>query len=83
MICNNCAEAADYGDMVLHCGVSTCDCHHRPIAGEPRLKHTAGARARRCPHCAKVVSLNTDGAMRRHRPGRYMPFCPGSGIKHD
>lgn len=92
MICNPCARAADYGVMTLHKRCESCDCRHKPIEGQPRLKadartytrtYTPATVARTCLHCGKVVTLNKDGRMRRHRIDKYMPYCPGSGIIHD
>lgn len=39
MICKMCCLAADYGRQDVHqlCESSSCDCHHMPIEGPPRL----------------------------------------------
>lgn len=82
MICEFCAFAADYGIKRTHGKCQGCDCHHEPIQGEPRLKLTP-ARVAKCEHCGREVLLNKDRSMRNHRPGRNMPRCPGSGVRHD
>lgn len=99
MICKICARAADIGNSELgaHSFCKGCDCHHKPIEGQPLTGQNGkgldaeavaeafnGNRARICLHCDKVVALNKDGRMRKHNVNcdRRHP-CPGSGIKHD
>lgn len=31
MICDRCKEAADSGNMSLHCKSKKCDCQHMPV----------------------------------------------------
>lgn len=80
MICEICAEAADYDHQSRHDDCKGCDCHHAPIAGKPRLKWsdvnwpgTAGP----CSVCSKVVAFKKDGTLRKHRTENNTRYCTG------
>jgi hypothetical protein len=80
MICNICAEAADYDYQPRHNDCEGCDCRHKPLVGEQRLKWsdvnwpgTSGP----CNVCGKVVAFKKDGTLRKHRVMTGAPYCAG------
>lgn len=72
VICKYCATAADYDEQWQHESCPGCDCHHKPIEGEPRIKlpeleprEYIGAKAE-CRLCGKLVAVRKDGKLRKH-----------------
>ena len=93
MICEFCAEAADYGYEPRHDECKGCDCHHKPIEGEPRLVGqpdvwlqlglSPSPVARRCNYCGEWVRVRKDGLLRKHGMRKATPryprrWCSGS-----